>query len=425
MGLRAAQAHPGETSERAGRSGPRNDLRILTLATVFPNSRNSTFGVFVRSRMQHVAELAQVKVIAPVPAVDYSHPERDFFASRAMERRRQDGPIEVFQPRWLYPPCGTRLNIWCLYGRVLALARRIRETWPFDLIDAHFGYPDGVAAAHLAAALRCPFLITLRGNETRFGENPRIRESMAWAFGRAARVFSVSEDLRRFALSLGVEERRTRTISNGIDIDRFCPRDRLEGRARFGVDPAERMIVSVGSLVERKGHHRVIRALRRVVDRGVEARLVIAGGPGPEGRFEQQIRDTIAETGMGGRVSMLGPVPPAELPLLMSAADLFCLGSDMEGWPNVVHEAQGCGCPVVATSVGGVPDMIPSERFGFVVPPGDTEAMAGALEQALTRDWDRDAISQWGRSRSWRQVAAEVADEAAQAVAEAGAPARR
>jgi glycosyltransferase involved in cell wall biosynthesis len=399
--------------------GRSNGLRILTLATVFPNSRNPEFGTFVRSRMRHVADLAEVKVIAPTPFLDYSHPRYDFFASRSLARRRQDGPLEVFQPRWWYPPLGTPLNVWCLYGRVRGLARRIRRTWPFDLIDAHFAYPDGVAAAHLAQTLDLPFMVTLRGNETMFGRNAGARRAMAWALGRAARVLSVSEDLRRFAISLGVDPARTRTVPNGIDPEQFCPRDRAVARARYGIDPEAPVILAVGSLVERKGHHRIVRALRQVRDRGIDARLVIAGGPGPEGRFEERIRETIAETGLQEQVRLLGHVSPRELPDLMSAADVFCLASDMEGWPNVVHEAQGCGAPVVATSVGGVPEMVSSEEYGFVVPPHDVDAMAAALGKALTRAWDRPAISAWGRSRSWRQVARDVVDEALAIRAEA------
>jgi glycosyltransferase involved in cell wall biosynthesis len=95
---------------------------------------------------------------------------------------------------------------------------------------------------------------------------------------------------------------------------------------------------------------------------------------------------------------------------LLSAADVFCLASYTEGWPNVVNEALACGAPVVATHVGGVPSMVTSERYGFLVPPRDPNALRDALREALKRTWDRASISDWGRSRSWQQVAREVID---------------
>jgi glycosyltransferase involved in cell wall biosynthesis len=95
----------------------------------------------------------------------------------------------------------------------------------------------------------------------------------------------------------------------------------------------------------------------------------------------------------------------------MSAADLFCLASNREGWPNVVHEAMGCGTPIVATDVGGVPDMIPSETYGFVVPINDPVSLREAIGKALSRNWDRPAIAAWAGSRSWENVGREVLQE--------------
>ncbi len=105
---------------------------------------------------------------------------------------------------------------------------------------------------------------------------------------------------------------------------------------------------------------------------------------------------------------LLGWVNRDRLADLMTAADVFCLASFTEGWPNVVNEALACGTPVVATRVGAVPQMLPSEDYGSIVPARNVAALEEALGRALARSWDRDRIAAWGRSRSWDTVAEEV-----------------
>jgi glycosyltransferase involved in cell wall biosynthesis len=116
----------------------------------------------------------------------------------------------------------------------------------------------------------------------------------------------------------------------------------------------------------------------------------------------------IADLRLEGRVHILGWVPPERLAEVMAMADVFCLASDIEGWPNVVHEALSCGTPVVATHVGAVPEMIPSTDFGLIVPVGDQSALTAALTESLARVWDRAAVAAWGRARGWDRVAEEI-----------------
>jgi glycosyltransferase involved in cell wall biosynthesis len=393
-------------------------LKILTLASVFPNPKEPHHGTFIRYRMQAVAKLATVKVIAPVAAVDYSNPDKEWFGNRSVAMARQDGDIEVLHPRWLFPPFGTPWNGPCMYWALAGMIEELRKRYPFDILDAHFGFPDGLAAARLAERLRCPFVLTLRGNEPIFGHSSWHRRAMSEAFRKASRVLGVSERLRQYAVELGADPARTRTVPNGIDADFFYPRDREGCRSRLGLASGTPMILSAGRLVEAKGHHLIIQALRRMKDRGVDARLLLAGGACREDRFEQTIRRTVTELDLEKDVAFLGHVPKDQMVELMSAADVVCLASFAEGWPNVVTEAQACGAPLVSTSVGGVPDMIPSDKFGFMVPVKSVEALDSALTKALSREWDRKAISEWGRSRSWDQVAGEVLEEMRGSVAE-------
>jgi teichuronic acid biosynthesis glycosyltransferase TuaC len=392
-------------------------LKIISLCTVFPNPARPGTGPFVRARLQAMACGAEVKVIAPVPVLDYSSRGS---GTASIPASRWDGPIEVLHPRWFYPPLGGASNGFWLFLRLAPVLLRLRRRFRFDVVDAHFGHPDGVAASLLGLLLKCPVTVTLRGSEIDHSLGRFRRAAIGWSLRRAARVIAVSDNLRGLAVSMGVPEERISKIPNGVDAVRFSPRDRQQAREKFGIAPDRRMIFSAGHLIELKGHHRTVRALHYLVQQGVDAELLIAGGAGGGSPYENSIRREIEACGVAGRVRFLGQVPPDALAELMSAADVFCLASRREGWPNVVHEALSCGTPVVATRVGGILDMIPDENVGLTVPLNEQEMLNHSLHRALQKTWDREAISRWGRSRSWQDVAGEVLELMGQVVAAAG-----
>jgi lipopolysaccharide exporter len=392
--------------------------RVLSLSTEFPNPSEPGKGLFVRSRLEAIASRACLFVVAPVASLDYANPQRHLFAALRIPRERKEGQLQVLHPRWLYPPYGGWTNAFFLFARLLPVLARLRARHSFDLIDAHFAHPEGIAAVLLGRILGRPVLVTLRGSELRYHHQRLKHFWMSWALRRAARVIAVSEGLRELAIDLGVDPRRVKTVPNGINADIFFRRDRLECRSCHRIAPAERIILSAGDLAELKGHHRVIAAVKNLNDRGVRARLLIAGGVGRSGRYAETLRQQVSANGLGDQVAFLGEVTQETLAELMSAADVFCLASSTEGWPNVVNEALACGTPVVATDVGAVRQMIVSNSYGSVVPVHDGEALADALCAALTGQWDHAAISALGRSRSWNQVAEEVLEQMRAVVAE-------
>jgi glycosyltransferase involved in cell wall biosynthesis len=256
----------------------------------------------------------------------------------------------------------------------------------------------------------------MRGSELRYRHH-RVRMFwVRWALQRAARVIAVSEGLRQLALDLGVDPARTKVIPNGVNVDVFRPRNQCESRRAHEIGVGDHVIVCAGDLAELKGHHRVIRAIKTLAQRGVPAKLIIAGGAGRSGRYADTLRRQVVDLDLQSRVRFVGEVTQEALAELMCAADVFCLASSSEGWPNVVNEALACGTPVVATDVGAVRQMICSDQYGTVVPVDDAKALADALRSALTREWNHDAISAWGRSRSWDDVAQEVLEQMRAAV---------
>jgi glycosyltransferase involved in cell wall biosynthesis len=396
-------------------------LRVLSLSTVFPTPDDPAFGLFVRARLQHLAALrdeVEVRVVAPIAVLDYSNYRTKLIRFGSAPARRTDGLLDVLHPHWFYPPLGGPTNPFWLYLRLLPMLSALRKEYRFDLIDSHFAFIEGVTAALLARHFDCPFTVTLRGSEPDHALYRYRDQAMRWALTRADRAIGVSEDLRQLAIDHGTPPQRAVTIPNGIDTSVYYPHDRAESRRKHGIEADEPIILSAGYLIERKGHHLAVRALKSIRAGGIPARLLIAGGAGREGAFEPQIRAVVNELGLQEFVQFLGPVPAATLAELMSAADVYCLASNREGWPNVVHEAMSCGAPVVAMSVGGIPQMIPSEAVGYVVPNGNQVELADALQRALHTTWNRDAIREWAHARSWSQVAKEVLREMRAAIAE-------
>jgi len=388
-------------------------VRVLSLCCLYPNPLHPGQGLFVQRRLRHLAELTEVMVVAPFAVVQYGNQSgsRMRLREQLCPVRRQDAEMTVLQPRWFYPPLSGSLSACWLFVRLLPMLVRLRREFPYEVIDTHFGHPEGVAGALLSTALKVPFTMTLRGNEPKHSRSRLGRFWMSWALRRAARVFTVSARLRDFAIKLGAAPENVKMVPNGIDASIFYPRDRATCRTRYGFDPGRPLVFSAGALVERKGHHRIVRALASLRDKGARPQLAIAGARGPEGAFEEKLRLLVAELGMEADVRFLGQTPPEGLAELMSASDVFCLASTNEGWPNVVHEALACGAPVVATNVGAVPEMLPDERYGVIVPVNDRTALERGLARALAGRWDRQAIAAWGQARSWGHVAGEVLEQ--------------
>jgi glycosyltransferase involved in cell wall biosynthesis len=246
-----------------------------------------------------------------------------------------------------------------------------------------------------------PVTITLRGTEVPHSKNAAKRRRIQLALKRATRVFSVSDSLRQLAIQLGAPAEKLQVVGNGVDVSKFAPMDRREARARLGLSEAAKVIVSVGALVPRKGFHRVIECLPELLKRHPDLHYLVVGGASPEGDMGRELRTQAAELGLVDRVHFLGPMPPAELRLPLSAADVFVLATSNEGWANVFLEAMACGLPVVTTDVGGNAEVVREPALGRVVALGDRPALTQAIDGALSLPWDRARIMDYARQNSW------------------------
>ena len=365
-------------------------MKVLTTTSMFPSPANRMRGISVWQRTRALARLCEVRVIAP--SMDGAVAPREVVEG-----------IEVLHPRWIRVPKMVVLNGY-LFGWLAKRAAAGLGGFEPDVIDAHFVYPDGFGAVRLGRALGKPVCLSARGTDVNdLCFRWPIRGLARRALRAADQLVAVSQALRDRMIEAGAPAGRIAVVPNGVDTALFHPGDRAAARSALGVPEDAVALFSAGGLIEQKGYQDLIAGLARLSDRP-DLWLYIAG----DGPREAALRRAAAVAGLADRVVFLGRLAPGAMAEWYRAADLFCFGSWREGCPNVVIEALASGLPVVATRVGGVPELVADERCGVLFEARSPEAFAAALRVALGRDWDRGHVAALGSARSWERVAEDV-----------------
>jgi len=372
-------------------------MKILTFSTLYPNAARPNHGIFVETRLRHLLESGRVesRVVAPVPWFPSANPRFGHRAAYArVPREEVRHGIQVLHPRYpLLPKIGMTLAPLMLARAVKPVLKRIaREGYAFNLIDAHYFYPDGVAAAMLGRSLNKPVVITARGTDVNL--LPRFafpRRMILWAARRAAALVTVSAALKTALVQLGVEEGKIVVLRNGVDTRLFHPVDRAAQRARLGLTGT--VLLTVGNLVANKGHDLVLGALREFPD----ACLLIIG----EGQEGEKLLALARALGIEHRVRFLGAMPQAQLVAYYGAADALVLASSREGWPNVLLEAMACGTPVVSARVGGTPEIVAAPEAGVLMAERTVRGVVEALKRLFRNCPDRDRTRRYAERFSW------------------------
>jgi teichuronic acid biosynthesis glycosyltransferase TuaC len=376
--------------------------KIVVFSSLYPSQIRPTAGVFIRERMSRVVGHFPLAVVSPVPWFPFQGILRIWkphFRPQPVTFEEQNG-IKVYFPRFLSIP--GLLKSWDGFFMALgSLSTLIKLRKQFNIIDAHFAYPDGYAATLLGKWLKIPVTITLRGTEVPLSKMPGRKKRLLTALKNATRVFSVSDSLKQHVVSLGAQSDKIRVIGNGIDVDKFYPVAKNSARAELNIPEDARVLISVGALVNRKGFHRVIEVLPSLAAKYPELIYLIVGGDSPEGNIRKDLEHQVKMLKLEENVRFLGAYPSEQLKIPLSAADLFVLATANEGWANVFLEAMACGLPVITTEVGGNKEVVNDPRLGTVIPFGDSAALLSALLQGLERAWDRPLIIQYARENSW------------------------
>jgi teichuronic acid biosynthesis glycosyltransferase TuaC len=294
------------------------------------------------------------------------------------------------------PKVGMNLAPWTMaLGALPTIRRLIREGFDFDVIDAHYYYPDGVAASLLARWLGKPFVVTARGTDLNLIPQYALpRRLILNTAARAHASIGVCQALMDSLRELGGDPSKLHTLRNGVDLERFVPESREAARDRLGLPQGVPVLLSVGHLIERKGHHIAIDAMPSLPPDTV---LVIAGG-GPE---RAALAERAAALGVTDRVRMVGVVAQTELKWWYSAANALTLCSSREGWANVLLEAMACGTPVIATNIWGTPEVVSQPAAGVLMPERSAQGLVQAWQQLSTKLPERSATRQHAETFSW------------------------
>jgi glycosyltransferase involved in cell wall biosynthesis len=375
-------------------------IRLITFSTLYPNAVQRTHGVFVENRLRQLLASGRAvsRVVAPVPYFPFTSQRfgayADFARVPAAEERHG---IALTHPRYpLIPKIGMNLTPYFLATFALpAVKAAIAAQGGADIIDSHYLYPDGVAATIIGRRLGIPVVMTARGNDvTLIPRNPTARRLVLGACQDAAGVITVSAALKDGLIEMGADPSRITVLRNGVDLRMFHPPvDREASRRKLGLTGPT--LISVGHLIERKGHNFIIEAMPML-----PGFTLLIAGEGPE---RASLEALITKHGLADRVRLLGARPHEELPELYGAADALVLASSREGWANVLLEAMACGTPAVATPIWGNPEVVGRPEAGILMRDRSAAAVAEAVNAlfAAGRRPTREATRAYADDFSW------------------------
>ncbi len=381
-------------------------MRILTFTSLFPNATAPDSGGFVYQRTSHLAKSNGnlVEVIAPVPYLPKWLRKTDRGAFASVPRAETIGNLRVHHPRYpLLPGMSMPFHGLLMFAGCIGLARSLHQKHHFDCIDGHYIYPDGEAATLLGKYLGVPVAISARGTDIHtFPGFRTIRPQIKWTLRHADMVVAVSQSLAEIMTNLEPQLDRVEVIGNGVDAQRFFPEDRLAARQKLGLDPNQSVIVSVAALRPVKGPELLVRAAAFLKQRMPNFTVLFVGA-GPE---LTNLQHLASQLNCAGVCQFAGSVANEDLRAYYTAANVSCLASRKEGWPNVILESLACGTPVVATRVGAVPNIL-TPACGVIVDP-EPESICDGLHTALQRDWNPDMVSTYAQRYTWENVAERV-----------------
>lgn len=375
-------------------------LRVVSVTRVLPTPNDPSQGIFVLNRLKAMSRLTDLTIVQPVPHFP-------ILKSRPHWADEKDGALTRV-PMFYIPRILKSLDSGWFVRAVEPTLADLNGSRRIDAIDAHFGYPDGVACVGIGARLNVPVFVTLRGVENEQLQTRGIGKQMRIALDRAEGCICVSHFLAELAVRNGVAEHKIKVIHNSVDRSLFHTGPSGRSRAELELPTDRPVVVSIGHLVPRKRHHLLVEAFADSSVRRQGAYLVILGSPTHDPKYAALLRDLIRERGLEHTVRLVGNRPPAEIGDYLRAGDLFALLSAREGCCNAVLEALACGLPVLTTDVGDNRYFV-NESNGCIVGVDNADQAVEGLLRVLSRtDWNRQSLSATLPIGDWNDVARRV-----------------
>lgn len=378
-------------------------MKILVLTDIFPSNEEPISGTFVYELAKALSYKNHVIVI---------HPRlwNPFSIKSCKEKQNYHlhmNGMEIYRPKLFILPKGDRLffRAFAFLIASLPLLRKLRKTFHLDLIHAQMAGPAGFAAVLLGIIFRKPVIVTAQGSDIHtFPKHFFLKRLVIFTLKRATMVVAVSHSLKDLILKMVNIQNKSFIIRNGSRPEVFFPIYKTNSRERLSLPINKKFILFIGSLIPRKAVDVLLRAFACMNKKDVF--LLLIG----KGDSELELKALAKELHIETQVYFIGSKKHDEIPLWLNACDVFCLPSHHEGFPTVIVEAFACGRPVVATKVDGVPEAITNDTIGILVEPHNAEELAAALNKALEKEWDYQAIAEYGKRFSWDTIAEEYTE---------------
>ena len=343
--------------------------------------------------------IAEISSYIPISALD------PFKLDSKIDITGKPSNIEVYPTPILYAPFDSQYKKlgekhFKAVGKVIK-----KNNINFDLVHSHFTWSSGYVGAKLKEKYDVPFIVTAHGYDIYDlpFRNEEWKEKIEYVLNAADYVITVSNSNLECIEKLNVET-PVKVLPNGFRDDLFYPRDSNECKKTLNLPFGKKIILTVGNLVEIKGHKYLIEAMQKVVKHRKDVLCIIVGGGNLKGKLERQIRNA----GLGDHVKLVGGRPHDEILIWMNACDLFVLPSLRESFGVVQIEAMVCGRPIVATYNGGSEEIITSDDYGLLCEPANPGELAEKILIALDKEWDCDKIWEYAEQFTWENITEEI-----------------
>lgn len=396
-------------------------IKILFVSHIYPGTpakENPYDGVFIKELLKGYPNNARIYLIIPVDIIPglkeplktkgiknkFRHIKNDMKRLVFTDLKKIQLPVHGEFVRYISVPFKSIFPF--LPGAALFVRLLIRLSLTgfkdkYDLIHAHTAMPDGLAAVLLGKIFKLPVLITIHGSDVHSVRKTVLHKYMLTYVLRASnKITCVSKDLKKRILSFGVNDSNIFIVKNGIS-NEFLNSEIFDVRKRHGIDQNKFIFISVMRLIEIKDPITLLKAFEMISKATDNVHLIIVG----DGHLKKPIGDFIEKRKLNKHVTLTGNIPHHEIPSYMASSNVFCLSSLMEGFPTVIFEAMAFGTPIVATNVGGVPEAIKSEEYGFLVPANNHIALADAMGKSISKKWDSKRIETYAKENLWGNIA--------------------
>lgn len=371
-------------------------MRVMEVCQEFPNGYYPQLGTFIKQSIDSISsQNVDITVISPKPFVlpFSAFPYHNFSRLPRIEHTER---YDIHYPRYIYAV--PKKYFYPITGISYAhfISRYATENIrpKPDLIHAHFSYPDGFAMIGLAKKWDVPLVISALGTIERkvAYEKSQTSKQIIKAMNFADRILSVSEDLRLHIINLGINENKVIVVPNGVDLEKFKPLGKENVRNLLNLPVNKNIVLFVGALRTIKGVDFLIEAAKNFVNTNTELYLV-----GRDDGLRKKLLKMAQELRITDFVKFVGPINHDDIPLWISASDILVLPSLSEGRPNVVLEALACEVPVVATDVGGIPELMIDGETGYLVPAKDSRELSKKVNKLLEDVNLREKMGKLGR----------------------------